>query len=58
MRSGLREMTLRGIESAVSLGWINACAAAALWAEWERGRAHWSRPWALSVLGQFLQDAA
>jgi len=58
MRGGLREMTLRGIESAVSLGWVNARAAASLWDEWERGRAHWSRPWALSVLGQFLQDAA
>jgi asparagine synthase (glutamine-hydrolysing) len=58
MRGGLREMTLRGIEAAVSLGWVNARAATSLWGEWERGRAHWSRPWALSVLGQFLQDAA
>jgi hypothetical protein len=29
-----------------------------VWSDWERGRAHWSRVWALSVLGQFLQEAA
>jgi asparagine synthase (glutamine-hydrolysing) len=58
MRGGLRETALRGIESAVALGWVNARAAAAVWGDWERGRAHWSRAWGLSVLGQFLQEAA
>jgi asparagine synthase (glutamine-hydrolysing) len=58
MRGGLRETTLRGIESSVALGWINARAAAAVWGDFERGRAHWSRAWGLSVLGQFLQEAA
>jgi asparagine synthase (glutamine-hydrolysing) len=58
MRGGLRERTLRGIESAVALGWVNARGAAAVWTDWERGRAHWSRAWALSVLGQFLEEAA
>jgi asparagine synthase (glutamine-hydrolysing) len=58
MRGGLRETALRGIESTVSLGWVNARAAAAIWGDWERGRAHWSRAWSLSVLGQFLQEAA
>jgi len=58
MRGGLRETALRGIESAVALGWVNAGAAAAVWGDWERGRAHWSRAWGLSVLGQFLQEAA
>ena len=58
MRGGLRETALRGIESAVALGWINARAAAGVWGDWERGRAHWSRAWGLSVLGQFLQEAA
>ena len=58
MRGGLRETALRGIESAVALGWVNARGAAAVWSDWERGRAHWSRAWALSVLGQFLQEAA
>jgi len=58
MRSGLRETALRGIESTVAHGWVNARAAAAVWGDWERGRAHWSRAWSLSVLGQFLQEAA
>ena len=58
MRGGLRETSLRGIESAVAHGWVNARAAAAVWGDWERGRAHWSRAWGLSVLGQFLQEAA
>jgi asparagine synthase (glutamine-hydrolysing) len=58
MRGALREVALRGVESSVALGWIDAKAAADVWASWERGRAHWSRPWALSVLGQFLQEAA
>ena len=58
MRGGLRETAIRGIESSVALGWVNARAAAAVWGDWERGRAHWSRAWGLSVLGQFLQEAA
>ena len=58
MRGGLRETSIRGIESAVALGWVNARAAAAVWGDWQRGRAHWSRAWGLSVLGQFLQEAA
>jgi len=58
MRGGLRETTLWGVEATVALGWVNARAAAAVWSDWERGRAHWSRAWSLSVLGQFLQEAA
>jgi asparagine synthase (glutamine-hydrolysing) len=58
MRGSLRETALRGIESSVALGWVNARGAAAVWGDWERRRAHWSRAWSLSVLGHFLQDAA
>jgi len=58
MRGGLRDVARQGVQSAVSLGWVNARAAADVWSDWERGRAHWSRAWALSVLGQFLQEAA
>jgi asparagine synthase (glutamine-hydrolysing) len=57
MRGGLRETAMRGIESSVALGWVNARAAASIWSDWERGRAHWSRPWGLAVLGRFLQEA-
>jgi asparagine synthase (glutamine-hydrolysing) len=58
MRGGLRDASLRGIESTVALGWINARAAADVWSDWERGRGHWSRAWGLSLLGQFLAEAA
>ena len=58
MRGGLRETALGGVESTVALGWVNARAAATVWSDWERGRAHWSRAWSLSVLGQFLRGAA
>ncbi len=58
MRGGLRDVARQGLQSAVSLGWVNARAAADVWNDWERGRAHWSRAWGLSVLGQFLQEAA
>jgi asparagine synthase (glutamine-hydrolysing) len=58
MRGGLRETALRGVESSVALGWVSARAAASLWGDWERGRAHWSRAWGLAVLGRFLQEAA
>src|SRR5262245_788008 len=34
--------------------WIAAGAGTAVWDAWKRGGAHWSRPWALGVLGQFL----
>jgi len=38
--------------------WIAAGAGAAAWSAWTRGGAHWSRPWALGVLGQFLQQTS
>jgi asparagine synthase (glutamine-hydrolysing) len=37
--------------------WLAAGAGAAAWDTWKRGGAHWSRPWALGVLGQFLSGA-
>jgi asparagine synthase (glutamine-hydrolysing) len=58
MRGGLRDVTRQGLHAAVAGGWVNARAAADVWSDWERGRAHWSRAWGLAVLGQFLQEAA
>ena len=37
-------------------GWIAAGAPDATWNAWQRGDAHWSRPWALGVLGEFLRQ--
>jgi asparagine synthase (glutamine-hydrolysing) len=36
-------------------GWIAPDAAGATWRAWQRGAAHWSRVWALGVLGEFLR---
>jgi asparagine synthase (glutamine-hydrolysing) len=58
MRGSLRDVARQGVQSAVSCGWVNARAAADVWNDWEGGRAHWSRAWGLSVLGQFLEGAA
>jgi len=58
MRGSLRDVARQGVQSAVSRGWVNARAAADVWNDWEGGRAHWSRAWGLSVLGQFLEGAA
>src|SRR5262249_6796306 len=38
--------------------WIAARARTGVWDAWKRGGAHWSRPWALGVLGQFLSAHA
>jgi asparagine synthase (glutamine-hydrolysing) len=57
MRSGLRDATMTGIEAAVADGWVNRHAAACVVRDWQAGRAHWSRVWDLSVLGQFLRAA-
>jgi asparagine synthase (glutamine-hydrolysing) len=38
--------------------WIAAGVGTAAWSAWTRGGAHWSRPWALGVLGQFLQQTS
>jgi asparagine synthase (glutamine-hydrolysing) len=37
--------------------WIARGAGVAVWDAWTRGAAHWSRPWALGVLGQFLTQS-
>ena len=38
-------------------GWIDPRAPEAVWRAWQQGAVHWSRPWALGVLGQFLAAA-
>jgi len=36
-------------------GWIERRLPDAVWSAWRRGAAHWSRPWALGILGHWLQ---
>jgi hypothetical protein len=39
----------------VETGWISQSTPDDTWNAWRRGAAHWSRPWALGVLGEFLK---
>ena len=39
----------------VDAGWIAPGVPDATWSAWQRGAAHWSRPWALGMLGEFLR---
>ena len=38
------------------VGWIAPEVPDATWRAWQAGAAHWSRPWALGVLGEFLRQ--
>ena len=58
MRGPLRDATLDGLTSLARRGWITRAATDQVWAAWERGDAHWSRPWGLSVLGRFLETVS
>jgi asparagine synthase (glutamine-hydrolysing) len=49
VRSGLRDLA--------SDGWIAPTLPDVMWQQLESNRLHWSRPWALGVLGRFLRDA-
>jgi asparagine synthase (glutamine-hydrolysing) len=45
-----------GLRRLSGAGWIAPEAPDLVWAAWQRGDAHWSRPWGLSVLGHFLNQ--
>jgi hypothetical protein len=57
MAEPLSDMVRSGMSDLAADGWIAADAPDRLWTTWRAGRAHWSRPWALGVLGRFLRDA-
>jgi asparagine synthase (glutamine-hydrolysing) len=46
-----------GMSFLAESGWISERAPEETWDAWRRGAAHWSRPWALGVLGEFLRQA-
>jgi asparagine synthase (glutamine-hydrolysing) len=46
-----------GMSFLAESGWISEQAPEETWAAWRRGAAHWSRPWALGMLGEFLRQA-
>jgi len=56
MRGELQPFVCDGIAHLEDEQWIARGAGAAVVDAWTRGGAHWSRPWALGVLGQFLDQ--
>jgi asparagine synthase (glutamine-hydrolysing) len=53
----LQPFVRSGMDDLVSAGWITPGTPDAIWHSWQNGAAHWSRPWALGVLGAFLRAA-
>jgi asparagine synthase (glutamine-hydrolysing) len=56
MRGPLNASVRASAMGLVSAGWLTQIAVDHVWHQFEHGRAHWSRPWALGVLGQFAGD--
>jgi asparagine synthase (glutamine-hydrolysing) len=46
-----------GMRHLADEGWIARDVPDATWRSWQQGAMHWSRPWALGVLGEFLRSA-
>ena len=44
------------MEHLVDAGWIAPDVPDTTWRAWQRGAVHWSRPWALGLLGEFLRN--
>jgi len=58
LRGPLGPLIREGMDVLITRQWIEPRAAARLWSEWEGGQAHWSRVWALGVLGRFLAQSS
>ena len=57
MGGELEPFVRSGMSFLAESGWISDSAPDDTWNAWRRGAAHWSRPWALGVLGEFLRQA-
>ena len=55
MRGALATVVRDGMDRLSHSGWIAPGTPDATWRAWQRGELHWSRPWALGVLGEFLR---
>ncbi len=56
MAADLQPFVRSGMDHLVDAGWIAPHVPDATWKAWQRGAAHWSRPWALGMLGEFLRN--
>lgn len=57
LHGSLRDLVRSGLADLAAAGWLAPAGADGIWRDWQAGRAHWSRPWALGVLGRMLRDA-
>ena len=56
MSGELQPFVRSGMAHLASSGWIAPAVPDETWRVWQSGVAHWSRPWALGVLGEFLRQ--
>jgi asparagine synthase (glutamine-hydrolysing) len=56
MVADLQPFVRSGMAYLADAGWIAPDVPDATWSAWQRGAAHWSRPWALGLLGEFLRN--
>jgi asparagine synthase (glutamine-hydrolysing) len=56
MSGELQPFVRSGMSHLAETGWIAPEVPDATWRAWQAGAAHWSRPWALGVLGEFLRQ--
>ena len=56
MGGELQPFVRSGMAYLAESGWIAPHVPDATWRAWQMGAAHWSRPWALGVLGEFLRQ--
>jgi asparagine synthase (glutamine-hydrolysing) len=57
MRRDLQPIVREGLQSLEQGNWIRPHASEEILAAWRAGRAHWTRPWGLAVLGWMLRGA-
>jgi asparagine synthase (glutamine-hydrolysing) len=56
MAADLQPFVRSGMAHLADAGWIAPGVPDATWRAWQRGAAHWTRPWALGMLGEFLRN--
>ena len=58
MGGELQEVVRGGLDELERQRWVTKGTSDVIWRSWRAGDSHWSRPWALGILGHFLRQAA
>jgi asparagine synthase (glutamine-hydrolysing) len=58
MAADLQPFVRSGMAHLAAGGWIQPGVPDETWRAWQRGAVHWSRPWALGLLGEFLRHVS